>query len=149
MASVQWGKWECWDLLCWRPSGVTLVYERIYSLKEIPVSKRERRPGKTVPQDDLFLSHSLNSLVGFRIIHSDSSAFSSRNNFHYTCKLFLKNRIGCCSNYTWIFMECWMGGSARLNGNLGERLFQLMSEECVTGFRKDLVRDRCTGWTST
>lgn len=42
-----------------------------------------------------------------------------------------------------------MGESARLNGNLGESLFQLMSEECVTGFMKDLVRDGCMGWTST
>lgn len=104
------GEWECWDLLCWSPSGVTT--ERNDSLKEIPVSWQSGAARKRLSLGMSCSSLTLHILLWVSqtftkllwLTHSARLALQDANSFVKLCWICAPDlfRDGCArQNFGW------------------------------------------------
>lgn len=95
------GEWECWDLLCWSPSGVTTLRAKWFTKGNPRVLTERSGQEKIVPRHELFLSHTPNS-CGFHKLSPSCSDSPTAHDWH--CKM--QTRMWSCVGFVHkIFLE--------------------------------------------
>lgn len=91
------GEWECWDLLCWSPSGVTTLRAKWFTKGNPRVLTERSGQEKIVPRHELFLSHTPHTPVGFTNFHQVALTHPQCTTGTARCKLVCEVVLDLCT----------------------------------------------------